>query len=296
MKKLIIEVRMNEAAKKANNANVAYTPDEIVEDAVACAEAGATIVHFHARKADGAESNDVQDYREIIAGVRARCDVMVHSTLGLFHGATPDERLAHIRALSEESNLKPDIAPLDMGSNNLDFWDPEAKAFRREGFVYINRTEDLKLMAEQLKSWGVKAQASLWTVANARLMGAFLDAGLITEPAFSVFYLSGDGFLAGHPATLAGLRAFVDLLPDRRVEWSVLAHETSLIPMIPEIVSRGGHVSIGLGDYAYPELGRPSNADLVRRVSEISRAMGREVATPQEGREMLAARRPGKCV
>jgi 3-keto-5-aminohexanoate cleavage enzyme len=289
MKKLIIEVRMNEAAKQADNAHVAYTPDQIIEDAAACAAAGAAVVHFHARKPDGAESNDVADYREIIAGIRGRCDVMVHPTLGLFHGAAPEQRLAHIRNLSEESNLRPDIAPLDMGSNNLDFWDPEAKAFKREGFVYTNSTEDLKLMAQRLKAWGVKPQLAIWTVANARLMGAFIDAGLLAEPAFPVFFLSGDGFLAGHPATSAGLRAFVDTLPDRRIEWTVLSHSGNILPLAPEIIALGGHISIGLGDYAYPELGRPSNADLVRRVAEISRTMGREVATPQEARELLAA-------
>jgi uncharacterized protein (DUF849 family) len=289
MKKLIIEVRMNEAAKKADNAHVAYTPDEIVQDAVACAEAGAAVVHFHARNADGTESNRIEDYRSILAGIRARCEVMAHPTLGLFHGAAPEQRLAHIQDLSEHSNLKPDIAPLDMGSNNLDFWDPEAKAFRREGFIYTNATSDLAAMAAKLKGWGVKPQLAIWTIANARLMGAFIDAGLLAEPAFPVFFLSGDDFLAGHPATSAGLRAFVDTLPNRRVEWTVLSHAGNILPLVPEIVSLGGHVSIGLGDHAYPELGRPSNAELVRRVAAISRTMGREIATPQEAREMLAA-------
>src|SRR6516225_1414667 len=100
MKKLIIEVRMNEAAKKAANAHVAYTPGEIVADALACAEAGASAVHFHTRSADGSESNRIEDYREILAGVRSRSSVVVHPTLGLFHGAGPDQRLAHIRDLS----------------------------------------------------------------------------------------------------------------------------------------------------------------------------------------------------
>jgi 3-keto-5-aminohexanoate cleavage enzyme len=289
MKKLIIEVRMNEAARKADNANVAYTPGEIVADALACAEAGAAVVHFHARKADGAESNRIEDYREILSGVRAGCDVMVHPTLGLFHGAGPDQRLAHIRDLSEASNLRPDVAPLDMGSNNVDLWDPDHHAFPRDGFVYTNSTADLRSMAGQLTGWGVKPQLAIWSVPNLRLMGAFMDAGLLSEPAFPVLFLAGETFLGAHPATSAGLRAFVDNLPRRRVEWSVLAHQADMMPLVPEIIALGGHISIGLGDYAYPELGRPTNADLVRRVSEIARTMGRETATPGEAREMLAA-------
>ena len=289
MKKLIIEVRMNEAARKADNPHVAYTPDEIVADAVACGEAGAAIVHFHARNADGSESNRIEDYREIIAGVRARSDVLVHPTLGLFHGAGPDRRLAHIQDLSEASNLKPDVAPLDMGSNNVDLWDAEQSAFVREGFVYTNSTADLRTMAAKLKGWGVKPQLAIWTLSNARLMGAFIDAGLLTEPVFPVLFLSGESFLSGHPATSVGLRAFVENLPKRRVEWSVLAHQADLLRLAPEIIALGGHISIGRGDYAYADVGRPSNADLVRRIAEISHTMGREVATPAEAREMLAA-------
>lgn len=289
MKKLIIEVRMNELAKKADNPHVAYTPEEIVADALACAEAGAAVVHFHARQADGSESNRVEDYRAAVTGIRAGCDVLIHTTLGRFRGAAADERLEHIEALSAASGEKPDIAPLDMGSSNIDFWDPQAKAFVREGRVYLNNSEDLKLMAGRLKGWGVKPQTSLWTVANARLMGAFVEAGLIAEPVYAVCYLAGDSFLAGHPATSAGLRAFVDNLPPRRIEWSVLGLQTNLLDLVPEIIALGGHLSIGLGDYAYPELGRPANADLVRRVTEIARSMGREVASPAEARAMLSA-------
>jgi 3-keto-5-aminohexanoate cleavage enzyme len=289
MKKLIIEVRMNEAAKKPDNPNVPYTPDEIVADALACAEAGAAAVHFHARNADGAESNRIEDYRQILAGVRAKSDVMVHPTLGLFHGADPDQRLAHIRDLSENSNLKPDIAPLDMGSNNVDRWDLEAGDFRGEGFVYRNTTADLRVMAERLKAWGVKPEIALWNVANGRLMGRFIDAGLLKEPVLAVLTLGGEEHPWGHPATSAGLRAYVDNLPDRRIEWTVLGHGANLVRLAPEIISLGGHISIGLGDYAYAEFGRPSNAELVRRVAEIARTMGREVATPREAREMLEA-------
>jgi len=287
MKKLIIEARINELAKKADNPHVAYTPEEIVADALACAEAGAAVIHFHARRPDGSESSLAEDYRAAVTGIRARSDVLIHTTLGKFHSADAEQRLAHIEALSERSNEKPDIAPLDMGSSNIDFWDPRAKAFTRHGNVYLNTTENLKLMAQRLKGWGIKPQTSLWTVSNARLMGAFVESGLIAEPVFAVCYLAGEGFLAGHPATSAGLRAFVDNLPSARVEWSVLGLQTDLLRLVPEIIALGGHVSIGLGDYAYAELGRPSNADLVRQVAEIARSTGREVATPQEARAML---------
>ncbi len=290
MKKLIIEVRMNEAARKDANPHVPYTPGEIVEDALACAEARAAIVHFHARHEDGSESNDIEDYCEIIGGIRASSDVMVHPTLGLFHGAPPEQRLAHVRHLCEEAGLKPDIAPLDMGSNNIDLWDPARAEFRNDGYVYANPSSDLRHMASRLTEWGVRPQLAIWSLANLRLAAAFIDAGLLAEPAYPVLFLAGDGFLGGHPATLAGLRAFVDNMPMRRMEWSVLCHGGDLLEFVPEVVRMGGHVSIGLGDFAHPALGQPSNAQLVAQVVDIARELGRDVATPDEARELLGCR------
>ena len=290
MQKLIIEVRMNEGARKDANPHVPYTPGEIVADALDCAAAGAAIVHFHARHADGSESNAIENYCEIIGGIRASSDVMVHPTLGLFHGAPPEQRLAHVQHLCEVAGLKPDFAPLDMGSNNIDLWDPAKAEFRNQGYVYANPSADLRHMASRMTEWGVRPQLAIWSLANLRLAAAFIDAGLLAEPAYPVLFLAGDGFLGGHPATLAGLRAFVDNMPARRMEWSVLCHGGDMLEFVPEVVRMGGHVSIGLGDFAHPGLGQPSNAQLVARVVNIAREQGREVATPDEARELLDCR------
>lgn len=287
MQKLILEVRMNEGARKEANPNVPYRPEEIVADALACAAAGASIVHFHARNADGSESNAVEDYCAIISGIRARSDVLVHPTLGLFQGASAEQRLAHVRHLCEVAGLKPDIAPLDMGSNNIDLWDAEKAEFRNAGYVYANPTGDLRHMASRMTGWGIRPQLAIWSLANLRLSRAFIDAGLLAEPIYAALFLAGEGFLGGHPATLAGLRAYVENLPDRRIEWSVLCHGADLLDLVPEIVRLGGHLSIGLGDNAYPALGYPANADIVRRVGEIARSLGREIASPAEARTML---------
>ena len=142
-------------------------------------------------------------------------------------------------------------------------------------------------MAERLKGWGVKPQASLWTLSHARLMGGFRDAGLLDGPVWAICYLVGEHWLFGHPPTSSGLRAFTDNLPAGDIEWSVLGLDTNLLRMAPEIIAQGGHVSLGLGDYAYDELGRPSNAELVRKLVAIAEAMGREVATPREARAIL---------
>ena len=287
MKKVIIEARMNEAARKDRNPNVPYTPDEIIADAIACAQAGAAIVHFHARDAEGRESNKVDDYRRIIGAIRDQCDVLIHPTLGGFRdGAGPDERLLHVRALCD-AGLVPDIAPLDMGSNNVDIFDAEKGRFVGDGFVYVNATANLRLMAERLRSWGVRPQHAIWSIPDLRLAGAFLQASLVRLPGYCMLLLAGEGFLGGHPATAAGLRAFLDNMPAQPMEWSAMCFGGEIFGNLPLILAEGGHIALGLGDDPYASLGQPTNADIVRAAARAAREAGRDIAAPAEAREML---------
>ena len=287
MKKLIIEVRMNETARKDANPNVPYTPDEIVAEALACAEAGAAIVHFHGRDADGNETSDPEVYRQIVSGIREKSDVLIHPTLGqFFGGAGPDERMAHIKALAE-MGLAPDMAPLDTGSNNIDMFDWQAGEFVGDGAVYVNTGANLRYMAGRMREWGIRPQLCSWSIPNLRLAGAFLAAGLVPAPAFVTLVLSGERGIMGHPATEAGLRAYLDNMPDEAMEWSVLCGGREIFDLLPAILREGGHVSAGLGDTTYASLGQPTNADVVRAIAAMAREHGREVATPEEARMML---------
>jgi len=287
MKKLIIEVRMNETARKQANPNVPYTPDEIVADALACAEAGAAIVHFHGRDADGGETSDPEVYRRIVSGIRAQSDVLIHPTLGqFFGGAGPDQRMAHIKVLAE-NGLAPDMAPLDTGSNNIDMFDWQAGEFVGDGAVYVNTGANLRYMAGRLREWGIRPQLCSWSIPNLRLAGAFLAAGLVPAPAFVTLVLSGERGIMGHPATEAGLRAYLDNMPGEAMEWSSLCGGQEIFSLLPMILREGGHVSAGLGDVPYASLGQPSNADIVRAIASVARDMGRDIATPEEARAML---------
>ena len=118
-------------------------------------------------------------------------------------------------------------------------------------------------------------------------MQAFLDAGLLDAPAYAGFILTGDTILAAHPTSLKGIEAYVDLCTDNRVEWSMMSYGANLLPLVPDIARMGGHVSIGLGDYPYLELGQPTNADVIRAVADAARGTGREVATASETRQIL---------
>lgn len=290
MRKLIIEARVNEyMMRDQGNANVPYTPDEIARDALACREAGAAIVHFHARTPDGKPDHAAGSYAETVRRIRETSDILVHPTLGYVTlDASPEERLDHILAMARDTARAPHFAPMDMGSVNVDRYNAQARRFETVDLVYKNSTRTLTYFAEQIRQAGLKPYLVSWTIGFTRYAEAFLEMGLLDEPAFICFCLTDNTFLGGHPGTLKGLQAHLDFLPEgRRVEWTVVNFGGNLFALAASVIAQGGHISIGLGDYTYTELGQPTNADLVRRVAEIARELGREVATPEEARSIL---------
>ena len=293
MQKLILEARVNEYASREGNKKVTWLPAEIAHDAAECAEAGASIVHFHGRAADGAPDHRFECYRDIVLATRAAADVLLHPTLGYVTlDAPPEERIANIRRLAERAETRPDFAPMDMASLNVDHYDPAEKRYRTQGLVYKNGTDALAHFAGVIRAAGMTPYLSTWTVGAMRQIGAFLDMGLLAEPAFCCFILTGETLHAGHPGTPEGLDAHTPFLPKRRrVEWAACNYGGDLLKLVEKIVSEGGHVSIGLGDYPYEEYGLPSNAELVRRVAETAGKLGREVATVEETRKMLGMQR-----
>ncbi len=291
MRKLIIEARVNEyMMREQGNPHVPYSPQEIAADAQACREAGAAILHFHARQPDGQPDHAAAAYADTVERVRASSDILVHPTLGYVTlDASGEERLDHILAMAKDPARAPHFAPIDMGSVNVDRYNAQARRFETTNLVYKNSTETLVYFAQNIREAGMKPYLVSWTIGFTRYAGAFLDMGLIDEPAFICFCLTDNTFLGGHPGTLKGLQAHLDFLPaDRRVEWTVVNFGGNLFSLAAAIIAQGGHISIGLGDYHYPELGQPTNADLVRRIAEIARELGREVATPAEAKAILA--------
>ncbi|HYF56421.1 MAG TPA: 3-keto-5-aminohexanoate cleavage protein [Salinarimonas sp.] len=290
MRKLIIEARVNEyMMRDQGNANVPYTPDEIAADARACRDAGAAIVHFHARTPEGQPNHVADAYAETVRRIRESSDVLVHPTLGYVTlDASPEERLDHILAMARDTARAPHFAPMDMGSLNVDRYNAQARRFETTDLVYKNSTRTLTYFAEHIRRAGLKPYLVSWTIGFTRYAEAFMDMGLLDEPAYICFCLTDNTFLGGHPGTLKGLQAHLDFLPEgRRVEWTVVNFGGNLFALAASVIAQGGHISIGLGDYAYTELGQPTNADLVRRVAEIARELGREVATPEEAKQIL---------
>ena len=214
---------------------------------------------------------------------------MIHTTLGgPDRIATAEDRVAHVIRLAE-SGFRPDFAPLDMGTTNTDAFDRETGSFRSDESIYTNTTRTLRYFAETLSRLGIKPNMQIWNIPMLRWAEAFHEAGLVAAPLLLNLSLSQGGFIATHPATLKGLRAYLDFLPANvPCEWTVTLGGGSILPMAAAIIAQGGHLCIGLGDYHFRELGQPTNAELVERLAAIAAEVGRELATPAETKAMLA--------
>ena len=289
MRKVIIEARVNEYAPRTRNPNVPWTTAEIARDAAACRDAGASIVHFHARRDDGSPEHAYESYRDTVGAIRAATDILVHPTLGYVTlNAPAEERLAHVRRMVAEG-MPPEIAPMDMGSTNVSVLDAQGRYVPEfEERIYQNSTATLHYFADRLREWRLKPYLQIWNLSFMREMERFFALGWLDAPVFVEFVCTDNHCIGGHPGTAKGLQAFIDFLPPAvPVQWTVCNYGGNLLPLAAQAIGQGGHVSIGLGDHHYAELGTPSNATLVERVAAIVRDLGHEVATPAEAREIL---------
>jgi len=289
MDKIIIEARVNELAPRNENPNVPFEPAEIVRDAKACYDEGASIIHYHGRTPTGEPEHGAWFYLETNAGIRDLCPILIHPTLGYVANDTDAAgRFAAVEEMMKDAKTAPDFAPMDVGSVNVDWWNPDAARFETTDLVYKNSTETLMYFAERIKHYGLKQYLVSWNVSSDRQIDAFMKMGVVPEPAFVCFCLTDGIMLAGHPGTPAGLDAHTAFLPkDREIIWTGVNYKGNLLLLTEKIIKEGGHISIGLGDYPYTEFGTPTNAEIIAKVVEQARALGREPTTVEETRALL---------
>lgn len=298
MGKIIIEARINELARRDENPNVPYLPDEIIRDAKACYDAGASILHYHGRTGDGAPEHAASFYLETNAGIRAQCPILIHPTLGyVANDADAMGRFSAVEEMMKDTKTAPDFAPMDVGSVNVDWWNPAETKFDTTDLIYKNSTGTLMHFADRIKHHNLKHYLVSWNVSFTRQIEAFLKMGVIPEPAHILIVLTDGIMLAGHPGTPEGLDAQTMFMPkNHRVTWTVSNYKGDLLLLTEKIIKDGGHISIGLGDYPYAEYAKngraPTNADIIARVVEQARALGREPATVEETRDMLEMGQP----
>ena len=256
---------------------IPYTPREIGEEAKRAADAGAAIVHIHARNAQGGPDWSVETFAEIFSEVRARTDVIINFSTGAV-GISAEERVAHIR------DLRPEIAALNMGSMNYAIYSEKKKAFYHD-HVFANPFKDIQLFLETMKEAQVRPEMECFDTGHIANTRPLIDMGVLSMPyQFSLIM----GVLGGIPGTTRHLVDQVDSLPAGSL-WQVIGIGLNQWPLVAAAMTIGGNVRVGLEDNFYVEQGKvaKSNGDLVEKACRLARDLGREVATGPDARAQL---------
>lgn len=273
------------------------TPDQIPAQAIAAAEAGAAILHLHARvPEDGRPTGDPEVYRRFLPVIRERTDAVVNITTGGAVTMTVAERLAAAVA------FKPEMCSLNMGSINFAFfpaakrisswkhgWE-EAYVKNSDDYIFKNTFRDIAYILETLAEAGTKFELECYDVGHLYNLAHFLDRGLIKPPFFVQMIF---GILGGIGADLDNLM-FMKQTAERLFgkdgyHWSVLAAGRHQMPFLTQAALLSGHVRVGLEDSLFIERGKlaGSNAEQVAKAVRILKEMGIEPATPRETRSLL---------
>lgn len=267
MKKLIITAALTGAeVTRERQPALPVTPEEIGMAAAECAQAGACMVHVHARLGDGTPTQDKEVYRQIISEIQKRCNVIVQVSTGGAVGMTPTERLAPL-------SLSPEMATLSMGSVNFG------------NDVFMNHPADMEVFLQAMKQHSVKPEFEVFDTGMLTNVGRWLKKGLISNPLHMDFVLGVPGGMAATPEALMYLKA---QLPEG-ASWTVAGIGAAQLPLGALAIVLGGHVRVGFEDNVHYRKGElaSSNAQLVARMARISRELDRPIATPDEARAIL---------
>ena len=256
---------------------IPYTPKEIAEEAKRAADAGASIVHIHARTDEGAPTWSIDTFREIFTEVRARSDVIINFSTGSI-GIPPEERIAHIR------ELRPEIAALNMGSMNYAIYSEKKKIFYHD-HVFANPFRDIQFFLESMNAAGVRPEMECFDAGHIGNTRPLIDLGALQPPyEFSLIM----GVLGGIPGTTRHLVDQVDSLP-HGAHWQVIGIGLNQWPLVAAAITMGGNIRVGLEDNFYLEEGKmaKSNGALVEKAARLCRDLGQEVASFAEARAQL---------
>jgi len=280
---VIITVRMNEGAMRAVNPHVPWSPEEIAADAARCVDAGAAIVHFHGRDPlTGEADRTAGTLATTVALVAESCGAVTYCNLGAGAGLDLPERLAPLQG----PGPRPELAPVDLGSFNLDPFDVASASFATEDGLYVNTVAVVRGMVEGIQAAGVIPVGVAWSIGSLRLLGALVAQGAWPTPLVGELVVS-DFLLSTNPASPAGLDALRQFVPETEGNWSLMHGGGSVLALIDQAMGASLGISIGLGDHPDHGLGQPTNARLVAEVAARAEAMGHRTAGPEEARQVL---------
>ena len=274
------------------------TPGEIAADAIAAAEAGASILHLHARDPkDGRPTPDPEVFMQFLPRIKQASDAVVNITTGGGAGMSLEERLAApLRA-------RPELCSLNMGSMNFGLFPilDKMKDFKYEwerqhlegsrDFIFKNTFADIERILKDLgEGCGTRFEFECYDVGHLYTLAHFLDRGLARPPLFVQTIFGILGGIGPEPDNLMFMRRTADRLFGADYQWSILAAGRHQMALCTMGAAMGGNVRVGLEDSLYIAKGRlaESNADQVAKIRRIMEDLSLDIATPTEAREMLA--------
>lgn len=264
-------------ANRAQCPGIPYTPEEYAAEAKRAYEAGAAVVHIHARTRDGLPSYDIQDYQNIYDAVTSACPIVINFSTGAI-GITTEQKTAHIKA------IKPALGALNMGSMNYAKYNPSKKGFVFE-FVFPNPFSEIIQIVQAMNEVQTKPEMECFDTGHIGNSYPLIDMGMLKPPyQYSLIM----GVLGGIPPTIPNLVSMVNMLP-RSSEWEIIGISLDQWRLVAGAIALGGNIRVGLEDNFYLTKGKMagSNGDLVEKAVRMIRDQGREPATIEECRTRL---------
>jgi uncharacterized protein (DUF849 family) len=274
------------------------TPDEVASQAIGAAEAGAAILHLHARDPkDGRPTPDPKVFMQFLPRIKQATDAVVNITTGGGHGMTLEERLA------APLQASPEMCSLNMGSMNFglfpmlqrykDFkhdWERQHLENSRD-FIFRNTFKDIEYILKNLgEAHDTRFEFECYDVGHLYTLAHFLDRKLVKPPLLvqSIFGILGG--IGADPENLTHVKHIADKLFGDAYYWSILAAGRHQLPLVTMGAIMGGNVRVGLEDSLFIGKGQlaKTNADQVTRIRAILENLSLEIATPKEARAMLA--------
>jgi uncharacterized protein (DUF849 family) len=257
---------------RADNPAVPEAPEEIADDIVRCAAAGATIAHVHARDPEGRPTHRQEVFRGIVARVRARAPEMVICVTTSGRVVRSLEQRAEV--LDLDGAEKPDMASLTLGSMN----------FPRQ--ASLNEPKVIHALADRMKERGIVPELEVFDMGMLDYAKYLIERRVLQEPFYFNFLLGSLGTLAATPLNLSLLAQAVPA----GATWAAAGIGRFQLPANAMAVTMGGHVRIGLEDNLFMDAAKTepaTNLALVERIVGVARAIGRPVASPREARERI---------
>lgn len=276
MNKLIITCAISGAeVTKKDNVFVPYTIEETAEEAYQAYLAGASVIHLHVRNDDGSPTQDKIRYQQAIEAIKKRCpDVIIQPSTGGAIGMSRDERL-------QPTELPIEMATLDCGTLNFGGDD-----------IFVNTENDIKYFAKIMKEKEISPELECFEKGHIDMVLRLHKKGFIHAPLHFSFVLGVNGGMTGEERDFQFLRESIPM----DATFSVAGIGRYEFPLAELSIKHGGHVRVGLEDNIYISKGvlAQGNKELVSKVVEIAKLYNREIATPQEARQILNIKEKNK--